>query len=47
MLKLTNFGPHLFRTAEVNFAAFLICCADDCPVSNEPIPMSLSAIGDP
>jgi hypothetical protein len=44
---LTNFGPHLRKTVKFNFAAFLTCCAHDCPLSNEPFPMTLRAIGDP
>ena len=44
---LTNFERHLLKTVKFNFPAFLICCAHAHPLSNEPISMSLSAIGDP
>ena len=44
---LTYFDRHLPKTVKFNFAAFLTHHAHDCPLSNEPISMSLGAIGDP
>ena len=44
---LPYFERHLLKTVSIGFLLLLTLSAYDCRLSNAPISMSLSAIGDP